>query len=297
MWKYRYPITSDEFYHHGIKGMKWGRRLYQNKDGSLTALGRKRYGMKDSKDDKAEESIEQRRARILKSTDPKELYKNRDVLTTNEIKERLDRIDTERRLASIAESTKKTGFDRVDKALKIGRKINEVYEFTNTPVMKALKKKLGFETEPSRLSLREVYDKRNSLSDKTLSDALRRAKYEKEIKELLDDMDKIKNDAKTNADKQKDSKTKEKPKDSKPKDDNTKTNESKKSDSSKNTKEKTKDEKVYTGEVFGKGTSRYKETDNSPIIDIDFEDLDYRSPTSTEYARIGEKRVKRLLLK
>lgn len=32
-----------ELYHHGIKGMKWGRRRYQNKDGSLTPAGEKRY--------------------------------------------------------------------------------------------------------------------------------------------------------------------------------------------------------------------------------------------------------------
>lgn len=31
-----------ELYHHGIKGMKWGVRRYQNKDGSLTAAGKKR---------------------------------------------------------------------------------------------------------------------------------------------------------------------------------------------------------------------------------------------------------------
>jgi ribosomal protein S18 acetylase RimI-like enzyme len=36
-------ISSEELYHHGIKGQKWGRRRYQNKDGSLTAEGRKRY--------------------------------------------------------------------------------------------------------------------------------------------------------------------------------------------------------------------------------------------------------------
>ena len=30
-------------YHHGIKGMKWGVRRYQNKDGSLTSEGKKRY--------------------------------------------------------------------------------------------------------------------------------------------------------------------------------------------------------------------------------------------------------------
>ena len=38
-----------ELYHHGVKGMKWGVRLYQKKDGSLTALGRYRYFNKDSK--------------------------------------------------------------------------------------------------------------------------------------------------------------------------------------------------------------------------------------------------------
>lgn len=30
-------------YHHGVKGMKWGVRRYQNPDGSLTALGKSRY--------------------------------------------------------------------------------------------------------------------------------------------------------------------------------------------------------------------------------------------------------------
>lgn len=31
-----------ELYHHGVKGMKWGVRRYQNPDGSLTAKGKQR---------------------------------------------------------------------------------------------------------------------------------------------------------------------------------------------------------------------------------------------------------------
>lgn len=30
--------------HHGVKGMKWGVRRYQNSDGSLTSAGKKRAG-------------------------------------------------------------------------------------------------------------------------------------------------------------------------------------------------------------------------------------------------------------
>ena len=35
-------VVSDELYHHGIKGQKWGVRRFQNPDGTRTAAGRKR---------------------------------------------------------------------------------------------------------------------------------------------------------------------------------------------------------------------------------------------------------------
>lgn len=42
--------TKSDLQHHGILGMRWGVRRYQNKDGSLTSAGKKRYSAKDVQD-------------------------------------------------------------------------------------------------------------------------------------------------------------------------------------------------------------------------------------------------------
>ncbi len=42
MLYYRQPY-SNELYHHGVQGMHWGVRRYQNPDGTLTAAGRAKY--------------------------------------------------------------------------------------------------------------------------------------------------------------------------------------------------------------------------------------------------------------
>lgn len=65
-------ISNGELYHHGVKGMHWGIRRYQNADGSLKPAGRKRYteggtgSAKTSKGGKKELTDEERAARNAK---------------------------------------------------------------------------------------------------------------------------------------------------------------------------------------------------------------------------------------
>lgn len=182
-------VANKELKHFGIKGMKWGRRRYQNKDGSLTEAGRKRYGDSNSEPKKeTEEEYRSRRAKTLKSTDAKELYKNRDTLSTAEINERLNRIDAEQRLAKVASGTQKTGMDRVNTVLKWGQKANDVYNFINSPAVKALRRKITGEPKRSNnpLDLKKIWDNRGTFTDQEMSAFLKRANTEAAFKKLLD---------------------------------------------------------------------------------------------------------------
>lgn len=187
-------MDNAELRHHGTKGMKWGKRLYQNKDGSLTPLGKIRYrdpkvraqikrqatieAKKQIEKTEAEKKaeLEARRAKLLKTTDAGELYNNRSLLTTEEINERIGRINTEKRLSELVPHEKTKGEKFVEKAKKVGKTLNDLYEFSNTPIGKEIKKKLGLDKgeEPKEFNLDIVYKNLNKLSDRQVKDAAER---------------------------------------------------------------------------------------------------------------------------
>lgn len=77
---------DDELYHYGIKGMKWGIRRYQNKDGSLTPAGKRKEAIRNTKKDR------------------KAAMKNRSQLSDAELDQRIRRLEKEKRLKDLTES-------------------------------------------------------------------------------------------------------------------------------------------------------------------------------------------------
>ena len=65
-------MDEKELLHWGIKGMKWGVRRYQNKDGTLTAAGKKRYNAEMERlknEEKILKNKEATRAKLAKLED------------------------------------------------------------------------------------------------------------------------------------------------------------------------------------------------------------------------------------
>lgn len=57
---------NDYLEHHGIKGMHWGIRRFQNTDGSLTGAGKKRYGVIDRTKEKINAAVSRHKEKQLK---------------------------------------------------------------------------------------------------------------------------------------------------------------------------------------------------------------------------------------
>lgn len=285
---------SNELQHHGIMGMKWGIRRYQNKDGSLTAAGKKRV----QKLDKERRELTGRTtpfARKVSSLDPPvQKKKSMDEMSDAELNDALKRKRTE---------------------LDYSRTVSELNRLNPTPVSKG-KKFIDGVSEVVAPAVKEAAkDSLTKFLKKTLSDALGVSEKDLENtsaaleKEAKDWANKVKIDRnkqyfkdkkaaeEANAKEQKDAAEAKKRSDQAKVDDineaaeksykdNKKTNEN--GDHKTGTKgmrwghRETSDDdsKVYEGEVVGEGTSKRQKAEREKtkqayetIYDVPFDDI------------------------
>lgn len=115
-------MGSDYISHFGVKGMKWGIRRYQNRDGTLTPEGRKRYG-------RSEDSEKVREIR----------KKPVSAMTNQELETVIRRMNLERQYRDLKSSEINSGKKKAKEVLDYANTASQFYNLYNSPMGKATK--------------------------------------------------------------------------------------------------------------------------------------------------------------
>ena len=166
---YRSYQNENELYHHGVKGMKWGVRRYQNEDGTRTALGKRRrasesvgssirsWGTSVKKKMSDNRAASQAKKAAKKASREEAIAKKKkpvSEMTDDEIRERINRLrlekdalSLERDVASLKPKHVTTGQKMVDglKKMSVSALNDVVMPAVKDYAKQELRKQLGLD--------------------------------------------------------------------------------------------------------------------------------------------------------
>ena len=91
-------MENSQLYHHGILGMKWGVRRFQNKDGSLTSDGKRHL----EQNSKAKQGNNKKKKGYTTNKG-----KSINELSDDELRKRINRLELEKRYEALSKKEQK----------------------------------------------------------------------------------------------------------------------------------------------------------------------------------------------
>lgn len=153
-------IPVSDLMHYGTKGMKWGIRRYQNKDGSLTAAGKKRRA-------KLEAELDKLGGKKSDNSDTSPKPKTANEMSDNELREAVNRLQLEKQFKQLQSELhpKKVSAGK-EFVSKLGKKLGDstaeaVGNASKTFMEKKLKEVLGVSDKKVKSALEKLQEQAN----------------------------------------------------------------------------------------------------------------------------------------